>query len=103
MKFFAFTALLLVSTQAVKLRDDDDYQTAAQAVGMRDGDLLGEQVENFMEQAKQAVEDGKMTDRKAAFDRVRAQSPTHSINFLEVPAKQKPLLDKDFKLPDMQK
>ena len=89
MKFFAFAAMLLVSAQAVQLRDDDDYQTAAQAVGMRDGDLLSEQMDNFMEQARQTVEDEKSEKRVAAIERVKAQSPTHSINILELPLKKK--------------
>merc|ERR1719240_665878 len=53
-----------------------------------------------MEQAKQTVKDSS-TDRNAAFKRVKAQSPTHSINYLEKPTKQKPLLDRDFKLPEI--
>ena len=53
MKFFAIAALMLVSTQAIALRDDDEPQTAAQAAGMRDGDLLTEEVDNFMAPAKE--------------------------------------------------
>ena len=104
MKFLTFAALLLVSAQAIRFYDEDNEpQSAAQAVGMRDGDLLSDQVDNFMEQAKNTVKESHLTkDRNAAFERVKAQSPTHSVNFLEVPVKQKPLLDRDFKLPEMQ-
>ena len=90
MKFFTIAALMLVSTQAIVIRDEDDEpQTAAQAAGMRDGDMFSDQVDNFMEQAHQSIKDSKDAKRQAAIERVKAQSPTHSVHVMEQPTEKK--------------
>ena len=95
MKFFAIAALMGVMVQGITLRDEDDDNSsnALQEAGMRESDIFSSQVDDFMSRAKEAVSNSKSASRKAAFERVKAQSPTHSINYLEVPEKKKEMTD----------
>ena len=101
MKFFAIAALMLVSTQAIALRDEDDTQTAAQAAGMRDSDMLSDQVDGFMEQCHESIKDAKDAKRAATIERVRAASPTHSVHVMESPGESKKIEIDTSKMPEI--
>ena len=66
MKFLALAAALLIaSAQGMRIHDDEtEPTTSAQALGMRDGDFLNDQVDNFMEQAKNAVIENRYSKKK---------------------------------------
>ena len=104
MKLISGSVLLLLasSSQAVKLTfEDGQPETAAEAMGMRESDFLSEHVDNIMEQAKESMRNSAHSTREAAFARVKAQSPTHSINYMNKPEKPKAKTDEE-ELPEIQ-
>ena len=104
MKYFTILAVtfLIASSSAIKLRDDaddDEPMTASQKMGMRDGDMLEEQCNDFMAQARETMSKSGDRSRKKALERAKANSPTGSIHIMSKP---EPIdLAKEDKLPEI--
>ena len=70
-------------------------------MGMRESDFLSEHVDNIMEQAKETMRNSKHSTREAAIARVKAQSPTHSVNYMSRPEKPKEKSEDELALPEI--
>ena len=102
MKYIAVIALfLLASSNAIKLTDDDEPQTAAQAAGLRDSSMFEDQVDGFMAAAKEQMKSTPEQRKKAALERAKANSLNGKINYISKPDPPVKLSEED-KLPEIQ-